>query len=268
MRRAAILVLVLGLGGCFLHGTAENAPPPGAANPGQWAPPPGAANPGQWTSPSPPPPQQPWAAPQPFPQAPPQQQPWTSPPQQQQPPATQPFPWPSNWGGTLPPPIAWPATPPAGWPSLPGLPGWPGQAQPAPGQQQPVVPPPAQGGDLAQRCVDGINRYRATKGLPALARWMEAEPCATGEAAEDARSQQAHGSFGRCQEGAQNACPNWPGPADRMIDQCLDRMWAEGPGEFPAHGHYENMVSTRSTKVACGVFTMADGKLWAVQDFR
>ncbi|MFT3771062.1 MAG: CAP domain-containing protein [Minicystis sp.] len=263
MRRAAILVLVLGLGGCFLRSTPENVPPPGAPNPGQWTPPPQ-----QQPYPQAPP-QQPWTAPQPYPQAPPQQ-PWTAPqPYPQAPPQQQaPSSWPAGWIPQLPAPIAWPATPPAGWPSLPGLPGWPGQAQPVPGPQQPVVPPPAQGADLAQRCVDGINRYRATKGLPALARWMEAEPCAVGEAAEDARSQKAHGSFGRCQEGAQNACPNWPGPADRMIDQCLEMMWAEGPGEFPAHGHYENMVSTRSTKVACGVHTMADGRLWAVQDFR
>jgi hypothetical protein len=130
------------------------------------------------------------------------------------------------------------------------------------------VAPPAQGGDVAQRCVDGINRYRATKGLAALGRWAEAESCASGEAGEDARTQQPHGSFGRCREMAQNACPNWTGPAERMIDECLRMMWAEGPGEFPAHGHYENMASPRFTQVSCGVHTMADGRLWAVQDFR
>jgi hypothetical protein len=53
-----------------------------------------------------------------------------------------------------------------------------------------------------------------------------------------------------------------------MIDDCLRQMWNEGPGEFPAHGHYENMASTRSTQVACAVHTMHDGRLWAVQDFR
>ena len=39
-------------------------------------------------------------------------------------------------------------------------------------------------------------------------------------------------------------------------------------GEFPAHGHYMNMVDTRSTKVACGMYTMPNVSLWAVQDFR
>jgi len=140
--------------------------------------------------------------------------------------------------------------------------------QPGFGQPGQPAPPLASGGDVAQRCVDGINRYRATKGLSALARWVEAEPCATDEAAQDARSQTPHGSFGGCREGAQNACPNWPAPAERMVDDCLRMMWNEGPGEFPAHGHYQNMVDPKSTRVACAVHTMPDGRLWAVQDFR
>ena len=53
-----------------------------------------------------------------------------------------------------------------------------------------------------------------------------------------------------------------------MIDDCLQSMWAEGPGEFPAHGHYENMASPRYVAVACGVHRMANGSYWAVQDFR
>lgn len=120
---------------------------------------------------------------------------------------------------------------------------------------------------MAQRCVDGINRYRATKNLPALARAFANEACANSESAEDARTQEAHGSFGTCREHAQNACPNWPGPAEKMIDDCLQAMWDEGPGEFPEHGHYENMADPRSTSVACGFVTQADGTLWAVQDF-
>jgi hypothetical protein len=38
-----------------------------------------------------------------------------------------------------------------------------------------------------------------------------------------------------------------------MIDERLKMMWNEGPGAFPAYGHYNNMVDKRSTKVACGV---------------
>ena len=54
-----------------------------------------------------------------------------------------------------------------------------------------------------------------------------------------------------------------------MIPQCLAMMWAEGPGsDFSAHGHYINMSSTQYTKVACGFYTLQDGSVWAVQDFR
>jgi hypothetical protein len=164
-----------------------------------------------------------------------------------------PIAWPGIWAPTG---FQWPA----GWANW-TVPGW-GQTQPNP---QPNPQPAASG--VAQRCVDGINRYRATKGLSALVRAVANEPCANSESAEDARTQQAHGSFGACRERAQNACPNWPGPAEKMIDECLASMWSEGPGEFPEHGHYENMVDPSSTSVACGFVTQPDGTLWAVQDF-
>lgn len=135
------------------------------------------------------------------------------------------------------------------------MPGW-GQPQPRPAT-----------GDIAQRCVDRINGYRATKRLPLLARAVASEPCANSESMEDARTQEAHGSFGMCRERAQNACPNWPGPGERMVDECLQAMWDEGPGEFPAHGHHENMANPNFTSVACGFVTQADGTLWSVQNF-
>jgi hypothetical protein len=86
-----------------------------------------------------------------------------------------------------------------------------------------------------QLCVDTINMYRATLGLPPLARWTDAEVCSDGEA---------------------------------MITGCLEQMWAEGPGEdFNTHGHYINMSSTSYTKVACG-FADGMGGVWAVQNFQ
>jgi hypothetical protein len=245
MRPALLALALLGLGGCSSQRASANASPPGYPPAGQWMGPP---------SPGPQTPQQPWGAPA-------QPSPWGSPhpapapplppsqPAPQPAPAAQPLPWPMTWQV------------PAGWPTIPGLPGWPGQAQPAPTPGQPSS-------DIGQRCVDTINRYRATKSLPPLARWVEAESCAASEAAEDARTQRAHGSFGRCQENAQNACPNWPGPAEQMIEGCLKMMWDEGPGPSPAHGHYNNMVDPRSTKVACGTITTPSGSLWSVQDFR
>ncbi len=122
--------------------------------------------------------------------------------------------------------------------------------------------------DVGQLCVDTVNRYRAMRSMPPLARWRDAEECAASEAADDARAQQAHSSFGRCKEWAQNGCPNWAGSPAAVTDECLRAMWDEGPGDPSEHGHYNNMVSPRWTKVACGTFTMPNGLLWAVQIYQ
>lgn len=258
MRNALLALTLVTLAGCPPPPPMPPASSTGGPPPGQWSPPPG-----PYASPSPPPP---WNG---APQAPGLQQP-VPPPQ-----TATPFPWPAGWvAPPLPPPIAWGALP-----TIPGLPAWPSpmpdatpspapSPTPSPTPKASPSPSPASGYDAGQQCVDTINRYRATKGLGPLSRWVEGEPCAAGQAATDSRTQKAHGSFGSCQEHAQNACPNWPGPADQMIDRCLQAMWNEGPGQGSAHGHYNNMVDTRSTKVACGTFTMENGMLWAVQDFR
>ena len=128
------------------------------------------------------------------------------------------WPFPTNWQPPpLPIPVGW-VTIPLGLPSLPSLPGWPTSGQPgspSPNAQSAPRAAPGNGSDVGQQCVDTINRYRNTKGLPPLTRWLDGEGCATQEAAEDSGTQRPHGSFGRCQEHAQNACPNWPGPPRR-----------------------------------------------------
>ncbi|HEX9296092.1 MAG TPA: CAP domain-containing protein [Polyangiaceae bacterium] len=124
-------------------------------------------------------------------------------------------------------------------------------------------------GGAKQLCVDTINKYRATLGLPAYARWTEQEACADSQAESDSQTGTAHGAFGRCTEFAQNECPGWGGTPESMITGCLQAMWNEGPGsDFNTHGHYINMSSTKYTKVACGFYTTAAGKVWSVQDFR
>lgn len=124
-------------------------------------------------------------------------------------------------------------------------------------------------GTAEQLCVDTINNYRATLGLPPYARWTDKETCADGQAQSDSQSGTAHGAFKQCTELAQNECPGWPGPPSSMIPQCLQMMWNEGPGtNFSQHGHYINMSSTQYTKVACGFYTLSDGSVWAVQDFQ
>ena len=110
--------------------------------------------------------------------------------------------------------------------------------------------------------------YRATLGLPAYARWRDAEDCSDEEARSDGMTGTAHGAFTKCGESAQNECPGWPGPPEMMIGGCLDLMWKEGPGaDFASHGHYINMSSTQYTKVACG-FAEVNGSIWAVQNFQ
>jgi hypothetical protein len=115
-----------------------------------------------------------------------------------------------------------------------------------------------------QTCVDTINAYRKMVGSPALTRWTAEEKCSDGQAQSDSSTQAAHGAFGMCSENAQNECPGWPGPAQQMIPECLKAMWGEGPGG----GHYENMKNARFTQVSCGFYTLADGSVWAVQNFR
>jgi hypothetical protein len=123
-------------------------------------------------------------------------------------------------------------------------------------------------GQARQLCVDTINMYRATIGLPPYQRWTDAETCSDDEAAADGQSGTPHGAFGQCGEFAQNECPGWPSPAEQSLPDCLAQMWAEGPGEdFQMHGHYINMSSQDYTMVACG-FADVGGELWMVQNFK
>ncbi len=123
--------------------------------------------------------------------------------------------------------------------------------------------------NVEQLCVDTINMYRATLGLTPYTRWSAEETCADGQAQSDSQTNTAHGAFGKCTEGAQNECPGWPTPASTAITGCLQSMWNEGPGaDFNTHGHYINMSSAMYKQVACGFYTTAAGKIWAVQDFK
>ena len=147
------------------------------------------------------------------------------------------------------------------------------QAAPSPAPS-PVSAPgtaPGNSGDaleaLRARCVQRTNELRARVSLGALGRRADRETCIDGQAQNDAQRGAAHGAFGRCQEGGQNECPGWPGPLDRVIDQCLEQMFAEGPGTFAGHGHYLNMIDPKFGSVACGFSTAANGQIWLIQNF-
>lgn len=149
------------------------------------------------------------------------------------------------------------------------------------------------GGDDAlasvrQQCVDEINMYRATKGLPALARATAQESCSDEGARVDSTSG-PHASSGRCfprKAQAQNSCPGWPvrgtdtSAVWSSLQQCLKQMWAEGEppngraacqadskGCYQKHGHYLNMTSTDLRQVACGLYKMPNGSWYMNQDF-
>lgn len=130
-----------------------------------------------------------------------------------------------------------------------------------------------------QTCVDKINTLRATKGLPALARWKEVETCVDQQATEDEMNNKPHGAWGSgkytCNGSGQNECL---GAGAGGIEGCLDSMWAEkdqagcagcdacadaynpgcpncdfyGKNTGDVCGHYSNMSAKYFTKVACG----------------
>ena len=136
-----------------------------------------------------------------------------------------------------------------------------------------AVPPPVAAGSVnaleraRQLCVQRTNDYRARVGVGPLTRRADTEACEDGQARSDSISRTAHGAFGQCRERAQNECPGWDGDPETVIERCLAMMFAEGPGDGPAHGHYINMTERKYSGVSCGFATAPSGQLWIVQDF-
>ncbi len=117
-------------------------------------------------------------------------------------------------------------------------------------------------------CVQAINRYRATLGLAAYARWCGTASCIDQQTHQDSQQQSAHSAFGDCSEHAQNECPGWSTPVQAQLIACLGQMWAEGPGsDFSQHGHYINMTSQTYTRIECGV-SVSGNTFWGAMDFR
>lgn len=162
--------------------------------------------------------------------------------------------WPN--GGASPQP-----TPP---PPTPG----PTPSQPPPFPVPPPAPLPGPSSDpfaaARQTCVERINAYRARVRVGPVARDPSSEGCDDEESRLDARSNRAHGTFGKCGERAQNACPNYPGASvEDVLTKCLQQMFDEGPGG----GHYDNMTSTKYSRASCGFEAMPGGRIWTVQNF-
>lgn len=143
-----------------------------------------------------------------------------------------------------------------------------------------------------ETCVGKINALRATKGLPALARWKDAETCVDQQATEDEMNHKAHGAWGSgkymCNGSGQNECL---GAGVAGVESCLDSMWNEknqagcsgcdacadaynpscpncdfyGSSTGDVCGHYSNMSAKYFTKVACG-FSSLGG--WDAMNFQ
>jgi hypothetical protein len=133
------------------------------------------------------------------------------------------------------------------------------------------APPPSTGNPY-EDCVAHINQLRwKCQCLPALGRWKGGEPCANTHAKYDSKHGIHAGFNGEIctpQGMAQNECPAWPSKS-RVVGECLQRMWDEGPGKrFSKHGHYLNMSNPSYEHVACGFAKSAAGEVWSVQNFR
>jgi hypothetical protein len=137
---------------------------------------------------------------------------------------------------------------------------------------------PASTGDIYQDCVARINQFLTQCAcLPALARSPEGEACADQMAEYDAGKNEAHaGTTDKICEprGSQNECPGYASN-NQVMSLCFQQMWDEGPppagsctGDcYEQHGHFINMTDKSVTKVSCGFYTTASGKVWAVQNF-
>jgi hypothetical protein len=110
-----------------------------------------------------------------------------------------------------------------------------------------------------------------------LTRRTDGEACADQMAEYDAAADTAHAGFNAkiCEpSGSQNECPGYSSNA-QVIGLCMQQMWDEGPPPtdsctgacYQEHGHFINMTDPSVTQVACGFFTTASGKVWAVQNF-
>jgi uncharacterized protein YkwD len=131
---------------------------------------------------------------------------------------------------------------------------------------------PASTDDLAQDCVNRVNQLRwECQCLPPLQRWTEGEACADEHAKYDS-TEGAHAGImdDICEpegSGFQNESADYSS-TEQVISTSLQNMWDEGPGTFPASGHYLNMVNPAFSTMACGFYVTPDNKVWSVQNFQ
>ena len=124
----------------------------------------------------------------------------------------------------------------------------------------------------AKFCLDSINSYRSSAGLPAYQEWPAGEQCASRQAEAYARGATPDLSADACmagQQSAQGICGSSAGTLKGTVADCLQRDWTEGPGQdFNTHGDYSNMSSRQFTSAACGFAKGVDGSVRTVQIYK
>lgn len=128
----------------------------------------------------------------------------------------------------------------------------------------------------------GVNAYRAKKGLKKLVLAKRLSAFAHAGSVELSRDHSAHAHFiaaaksgaiwrdgFRSSAGENQGDPNgWPAaPENTQIDQILAAMYAEGPGKGEAHGHYENIMDPKFTRLGVGLVEEPNGVLYLTNDF-
>ncbi len=116
-------------------------------------------------------------------------------------------------------------------------------------------------------CASELNRYRATRGLPPLARAADLEEYAARAAEVDGAAHVAHLYFAATNGGSTSRAETeicwWTGGTARTVIRLgLAQMWQVGPG-----GEHYDIIAGPFTEVGCGVY-ISGGEVTVAQDFR
>jgi len=133
-----------------------------------------------------------------------------------------------------------------------------------------------------QKNLDVINNYRAGGGLPPYVLDDTLTAFAYAGSQELSQDHTPHQHFmtasanGTCPAASENQ-GDWNGvpmltsdPTANEMEQIefqVSGMYNEGPGPYPAHGHYLNIMSSQWTRLGAGLFEV-DDVLYLTNDFR
>lgn len=147
-----------------------------------------------------------------------------------------------------------------------------GPTVPTPGDGSPSIEAPARPGDSVgqdastrqRELADATNRYRTSKGLPALKVNSDISRVAQSWSERMASEDRMYHNPNYSQEypqgwrrASENVLQNW----DKASADDLVQQWANSPG------HNRNMLDPAVTDLGVGVAVTGEGKLYATQNF-